>query len=184
MRPLFTIHAGEYLVGARLQELKLNAWIPAKDSGIDLLVTDQENRCTASLQVKYGKDFLPGKPAAWRNSMRCHSWFVLDRAKLDASRAEFWVFVLHGFKADEPDFVVIPKAELQRRMTEIHGTDIAKLQSYFCSTESNRCWETRGLTMSTMLQIASGSYENPVREFTEYLNENGWAGLTKKLNQS
>jgi len=60
MRPLFTIHAGEYLVGLHVQKhLKLNAWIPAKDIGIDLLVTDMENRRTVSLQVKYGKDFLP-----------------------------------------------------------------------------------------------------------------------------
>jgi hypothetical protein len=41
MKPLFTIHAGEYLVGLHVQKsLKLNAWIPAKDTGIDLLVTD------------------------------------------------------------------------------------------------------------------------------------------------
>jgi hypothetical protein len=181
MRPLFTVHAGEYLVGIRLQELGLNAWIPAKDSGIDLLVTDPENRRTTSLQVKYGKDFLPGKPAVWRNSMRCHSWFVLDRAKLDASRADFWVFVLHGFKADKPDFVIIPKAELRRRMVDIHGSDIARLQSYLCSTENKKCWETRGLQNSAMVQIANGTYEDPVREFTEYLNENGWAAITKKL---
>ena len=34
MRPLFTIHAGEYLAGLHVQKtLKLNAWIPAKDRG-------------------------------------------------------------------------------------------------------------------------------------------------------
>jgi len=44
------------LVGLHVQKiLKLNAWIPAKDTGIDLLVTDRDNHHTASLQVKYGR---------------------------------------------------------------------------------------------------------------------------------
>jgi len=46
MRPMFTIHAGEYLVGLHLQQrLGLNVWIPAKDTGIDLLVTGARSRC-------------------------------------------------------------------------------------------------------------------------------------------
>jgi hypothetical protein len=181
MRPIFTIHAGEYLVGLHVEEkLKLNVWIPAKDTGIDLLVTDRENRCTVSVQVKHGKDFVPG---VLRDSLRCLSWFSLNRDKLNASRAEFWVFVLQGFKSNAPDFVVIPKMELQRRMTEIHGSKGKTIQSYFCSTESNRCWEARGLRKNIMLQIAKGTYEEPGRDFTAYLNKNGWAALTKKLNR-
>jgi hypothetical protein len=92
MRPLFTIHAGEYLVGTYVQQrFKLNVWIPSKDTGIDLLVTDSENRRTVSLQVKYRKDFLPGKSANLRNKLRCLSWFTLNRTKLEESKAEFWV---------------------------------------------------------------------------------------------
>lgn len=183
MRPLFTIHAGEYLVGLHIQKhLKLNVWIPAKDTGIDLLVTDPENRCAVSLQVKYGKDFLPEeKIAALREKLRCISWFTMNRTKLNASPAEFWVFVLHGFKSKAPDFIVIPTAELQRRMTEIHGSDSEILQSFLCSTD-NKCWETRGLGSSDMLQIANGTYKDPVRDFTKYLNGNGWTALKKKLN--
>src|SRR5208282_1033977 len=180
MRPLFTIHAGEYLVGLHVQQhLKLNVWIPAKDTGIDLLVTDRENLHTVSLQVKYGKDFLPGKAAALRNSLRCLSWFTLNRAKLNASLAEFWVFVLHGFKSDAPDFVVVPIAKLRRRMKEIHGSDSEKLQSYLCSTEINQCWETRGLADGSddIKQILKGNYKNHVRDFTQYLNANGWAAV-------
>lgn len=83
MQPLFTIHAGEYLVGLCIQQrLKLNVWIPAKDTGIDLLVTDRENRRTVSLQAKYGKDFLPEeKNPELRDKLRCLSWFTLNRAK-------------------------------------------------------------------------------------------------------
>lgn len=181
MRPLFTVHAGEYLVGVHLQEKKLNVWIPAKDTGVDLLVTDRDNCQAVSLQVKYGKDFLYLKPS-WRKAMRCQSWFTLDRVKLEKSPAEFWVFVLPGFESKKPDFVVIPKAELQRRMTEIPSHDGAKLQTYLCSTKSKRCWETRGLKISTMNQIVDGTYEDPIRDFTAYLNENGWAAVTEKLS--
>jgi hypothetical protein len=182
MRPLFTIHAGEYLVGLHVQKsLKLNAWIPAKDIGIDLLVTDSDYRHAVSLQVKYGKDFLPEKKAELRRSLRCVSWFTLNRTKLDKSQAQFWVFVLRGFESDASDFVVIPKAELQRRMTKIHSSDRGTLQSYFCSTKNNRCWETRGLGLNVERQIAEGTYEDPDRDFTEYLNENGWAAVVNKL---
>jgi hypothetical protein len=182
MRPLFTIHAGEYLVGLHVQKsLRLNAWIPAKDVGIDLLVTDRDNLHAISLQVKYGKDFLPEKKAELRRSLRCVSWFTLNRTKLDRSQAQFWVFVLRGFASDASDFVVIPTAELQRRMTKIHSSDRGTLQSYFCSTKHDRCWETRGLGLKVERQIAGGTYENPVRDFTAYLNKNGWAAVAKML---
>src|SRR5690554_1866372 len=45
MQPLFTIHAGEYLVGSHIEQHlrdpngdKVNVWVPSKDTGIDLLV--------------------------------------------------------------------------------------------------------------------------------------------------
>lgn len=177
MRPMFTIHAGEYLVGLYAQQrLGLNVWIPAKDTGIDLLVTDRENRRTVSLQAKYGNDFLPGKSAALRESLRCLSWFTLDRAKLKDSPAEFWVFVLHSFKS-KPDFVVIPQAELHQRMTALHNE--RTLQIYFSSGRTF-CWETRGLK-DDMLQMKEGVRKNPLHDFTQYLNADGWAALTKKL---
>ncbi len=177
MRPMFTIHAGEYLVGLHVQQrLGFNVWIPAKNTGIDLLVTDHENRRTVSLQAKYGKDFLPGKSAALRESLRCLSFFALNRGKLKKSQAEFWVFVLHSFKS-KPDFVVIPKAELWQRMEELHKKGTLKI--YFCSG-SNFCWETRGLR-EDMHQMEEGVREKPARDFTQYLNAEGWAAVKKKL---
>jgi len=134
-----------------------------------------------SLQVKHGKDHLPGKSAKLRHSLRCLSWFALNKAKLEKSQAEFWVFVLHGFDSRDPDFVVIPTTELKRRMTKVHHSGSGALHIYLCSTKNTRCWETRELRTKVMLQIAEGTYENPVLEFTQYLNEKGWAALTKKL---
>ena len=49
---------------------KVNARIPARDTGIDLLVTDSDNLHAVSLQVKYGKDFLPEMKAELRSSLR------------------------------------------------------------------------------------------------------------------
>jgi len=179
MRPMFTIHAGEYLVGLHIQQkLGLNVWIPAKDAGIDLLVTDRENRRTVSVQAKYGKDFLPWESTVLRESLRCISWFTLNRTKLKESQAEFWVFVLHSFKS-KPDFVVIPKAELHQRMTKLHHAD-KTLQIYFCTTGSKCCWEIRGLGHD-LSQIEEGVRNEPLRDFTQYLNANGWAALTRKL---
>jgi len=177
---MFTIHAGEYLVGLYVQKrLRLNAWIPAKDTGIDLLVTDRENRRTISLQAKYGKDFLPEeRNPELREKLRCLSWFTLNRAKLEDSPAEFWVFVLHGFKSKVPDFMVIPTAELRRRMTKLHNDKT--LQVYFCTTGSNLCWEVRGLGHD-MLRIKDGVRNEPLRDFTQYLNKNGWAAVTDRL---
>jgi len=61
MRSLFTTHAGEYLVGSFIEERypKWNVWMPSKDRGIDLLVSDARNTRTVSLQVKFSKDFNP-----------------------------------------------------------------------------------------------------------------------------
>jgi predicted helicase len=60
MRPLFTVHAGEYLVGAHIEWRfkRVNVWVPVRDTGVDLLVSDEWNRQTVSLQVKFSKDFL------------------------------------------------------------------------------------------------------------------------------
>ena len=184
MRPLFTIHAGEYLVGLHIQHRfpDFNVWVPAKDSGIDLLVTDRENRRTVSLQEKYGKDFLPGKSAKVQEKLRCLSWFKLNAVKLDESPAELWVFVLHSFKKDEPDFVVVPKAELRKRMAELHGSGNGEIQSYLCSTESDLCWEVRVPRHDQVLsRIAEGIYDEPNRNFTRYLNNAGWDALKKRL---
>lgn len=182
MKPIFTIHAGEYLVGLHVQKsLKLNVWIPGKDIGVNLLVTDRDNVHAVSLQVKYGKDFRPEMKAEQRDSLRCASWFTLNWKKVDTSQAQFWVFVLHGFKSDEPDFVVIPTSELQLRMKKIHGHDTVTLQSYFSSTTNNQCWETRDIGIDGNRQIAKSTYECPDRDFTDYLNENGWAAVANKL---
>ena len=59
MKPFFTIHAGEYLVGSHIESnfKKINIWVPSKDKGIDLLLTNSDNSKSVSVQVKFSKDF-------------------------------------------------------------------------------------------------------------------------------
>ena len=59
MQPIFTIHAGEYLVGSYIEDKfkKYRVWVPSKDIGIDLLVTNSKNSKAVSLQVKFSKDY-------------------------------------------------------------------------------------------------------------------------------
>ena len=188
MTPLFTIHAGEYLAGLYIErhfKNRLNVWIPSKDSGIDLLVSDRRNRRTASLQVKFGKDFLPEMAAELQGPLRACSWFRINRDKLRESQADFWVFVVSGFKKHSPDFVVVTTAEFQRRLRLIHGFEKKMIHSYLWVTEDERCWEARDLEdrKKDERQISEGVYENPDRDFTKFLNEEGWGALAKKLRR-
>ncbi len=112
MRPLFTIHAGEYLVGALIEKRfkRVNVWIPLRDTGIDLLVSDRRNSRSLSLQVKFSKDFLVTQMGpAFQKELRACGWWTIDREKLRTSPAHHWVFVAPGFASRSVDFVVVPR---------------------------------------------------------------------------
>lgn len=178
MRPLFTIHGGEYLVGDYIERTYKNVrvWIPSSDTGIDLLVTDRRNRKAVSLQVKYSKDFLPGQNMKFKQELRACGWWTINRKKLRSSPADYWVFVLPGFASRSSDFVVVPTRELARRLAAVHpgGNTI---QSYLWVTNAGRCWETRGLRRDDHLRIAYGRYRNQARDFTAFLNN--WAPIAR-----
>jgi hypothetical protein len=42
--------------------------------------------------------------------------------------------------------------------------------SYFTVTAKRRCWETRGLDKASKAAVEAGTYTNPDREFSQYLN--------------
>lgn len=54
MKPLFTIHVGEFVAGDYIERTfrRVNVWVPTKDTGVDLLVSDRKNKKALSLQVK------------------------------------------------------------------------------------------------------------------------------------
>lgn len=149
---MFSVHAGEYLTGSQIEARfrRVNLWLPAKDTGIDLLVSDSSNRKTVSLQVKFSKDFLVAhmqrQAPEFQRTLRACGWWTLNSAKVIRSSADFWVFVLQGFAIKSVDYVVIPPHELSRRLRRIHQGQHKIWQVYLWVTKSERCWETRDLS--------------------------------------
>ena len=182
MKPLFTVHGGEYLVGSHIEGRfkRVNVWIPSRDTGVDLLVSDHKSRRTVSLQVKFSKDFLVThmKPQ-FQKSLRACGWWTINRDKLQASPADFWVFVLLGFDRRSKDYVIVPPKELLRRLKSIHGSQKA-IQTYLWVTLGENCWETRGLKSEDQLRVAEGRYREQTRNFTKWLNN--WSPVERLNN--
>jgi hypothetical protein len=129
MRPLFTVHAGEFLVGQHIESAfgNKNVWVPTKDIGVDLLVTNSENTRSISLQVKFSRDFLPImklQPSILKAMRSCTA-----RERLEQSPAHYWVLVLLGFEERTYDYLIIKPDELLQRLDRIHGL-LARHQVY------------------------------------------------------
>jgi len=184
MKPLFTVHGGEYLVGSYIEQhyTRVNVWVPARDTGVDLLVSDRSSRRAVSLQVKFSKDYLTTTMGAeFQKNLRACGWWTINRTKLRSSPANFWVFVLLGFERRSADFVIIPPKKLLRRLEAIHGHGKNRIiQTYLWVTEDKGCWETRGLGRKEQLQIVNGDYQEGRRDLKKWLNV--WAPVAK-LNQ-
>jgi hypothetical protein len=174
MKPIFTVHAGEYLVGEHVESKfrRLNVWVPTKDTGIDLLVTDKGNKKAVSIQVKFSKDFLTtNKSDVLKEGLKAIGWWSLKRKKIQVSKADYWVFVLYASGQKKFDFIIISPRELLRRLGRIHKRKDEIVQIYFSVTGKGRCWETRGLPISDQQEIAKGKFrKNGQRDFTQYLN--------------
>ena len=182
MKPLFTVHAGEYLVGEHLERTypAWNVWVPSKDTGIDLLVTDAKNRKTVSLQVKFSKDFNPTHGSLLlQNRLLAAGWWTHDPKKIQKSIADFWIFVLPSFVERETSFIILPPAELLMRFRAIHGTGKTRIHSYLRVTKTRRCWEARGLTNADQELVALDRFSNMNRDFTMFLN--AWNQIEKIL---
>ena len=179
MKPLFTIHGGEYLVGSHIELHfnRVNVWIPSRDKGADLLVSDRHNRRSLSLQVKSSKDFLVTHMGPeFQKDLRASGWWKIDRDKLRTSPADFWVLVLLGFARQTTDFVIVPTKEFRRRLQSIHRSP-RTIRSYVWVTEREQCWETRGLVHEAQLQVANGTYRETRRDFSKWLNN--WDPVTR-----
>jgi hypothetical protein len=182
MKPLFTVHAAEYLVGEYIERTysRWSVWVPSKDTGIDLLVTGAANRKAVTLQVKYSKDFNPthGSPLL-QNHLLAAGWWTHDPKKIQNSNADFWIFVLPSFVEKRTSFIILPPAELLRRFRAIHGTGNKRIHSYLRVTRTKRCWETRGLANADQELVALDRFANANRDFTVFLN--AWNQIDKAL---
>jgi hypothetical protein len=181
MKTLFTIHAGEFLVGERIEILfkkSVNVWVPAKDTGIDLLVTDKANKKTLSLQVKFSRDY-PHNHVDFKKPPHASGWLKIKREKLVNSAADYWVLVLLAFDRKATDFVIITPKELLDRLNSIHDSKSEEIQSYLWIS-AERCWETRGLKHEDEVLISRDEYsKNADRDFGRYLNN--WEPIVNLL---
>jgi len=190
MKPVFSIHAGEYLVVSDLEERYkgLQIWLPTRDTGIDLLVTNTAARTRSSmpcvsLQVKFSKDFLGnrgGKDTTGliNSKIKAGGWWKYNNKKIEKSPADLWVLVLYRFSHRDYDFVIIQPSELLARYKQL-GSTSGTIQSYFWVTEDSCCWETRGLRKAEQEAIAEGSFQDDIRDFTPFLNN--WKPMEKMI---
>lgn len=177
MRPIFTVHAGEYLVGSAIEEKfpDLRVWVPSKDDGIDLLVTDRNCKKSVSLQVKFSKDYLgKGVTKEIAAGIRSGGWWSFNREKIANSPADYWILALYQFQDRNFDFVVIKPRDLAKLYSTI-TPDSKTIQSYVWVTSQNQCWETRGLSKKERLQVADGTFKHRYRNLSALLNN--WSAL-------
>jgi hypothetical protein len=167
MKPLFTIHEGEFLVGDHINRQlghKFDVWVPTKDSGVDLLVTRKRLRGKAvGLQVKFSRGFNIREDMA--RHLIATSWFTLDPVKVRKSQADLWVFVILTLKHEE-HFVVIPTRELRKRMPR--GSD-GKWNLYLWVFDDRSCYQVRDLGREETLDILHRGVRDRHRDFSQWL---------------
>lgn len=184
MRPLFTIHAGEFLVGEFIERNfpTLHVWIPSKDTGVDLLVTDTSAQNAVSLQVKLSRDYK--KPEAvdeFQRVLIAAGWHTLNHHKLLTSTADYWVFVLVSLERRiQPQFIVIPPKKLLDRLVAIHGKQ-ERYHFYPWVIQTGVCLHGRGLTKKECAQLASGLLELGDRDLKPFLGN--WSALEHLAQQ-
>ncbi len=182
MKPLFTVHAGEFLAGDFIQRhfKNVNVWIPTKDVGVDLLVSDAKNKHTVSLQVKFSRDFsVTHERKEFRGSFRASGWWSLNKEKIEKSKADYWLFVLVGFAHKTEDYIIIKPEELLAKLETLRGNTTI-FQTYLCVTAHKNCWETRGLGRKELASIINDEYRDDVRDFSQHLDN--W-GPIRALNE-
>lgn len=181
MKPIFTIHAGEYIAGSSIEHFfaknqDYHLWLPTKDKGIDLLISNLKSKKISSIQVKYSKDFsFEGKEV---NNRVSSGWFVLKNSKVNNSIADFWVFVVYDIEAFKHNFIVIPKSKLIKLFTELNRNN-KTIHCYILITQNGKAFETRGLDKNSLNRIKSETYEDDKRDLSIYLNN--WNQLKDAL---
>ena len=173
MKPLFTIHAGEYLFGNEVESRfpNLRIWIPSKDDGIDFLLTDRENKKTLSIQVKYSKDFnwTHGKQNL-KPLTKTAGWYSLNREKIENSMADFWVLVNYDGFRRIADYIFIKPHDLLNKFNSL-GRSGKRIESYVWVTNSVKCYETRNLKKGELNALVSGKSNDEKRDLTAYLEK-------------
>jgi hypothetical protein len=177
MQSIFTIHAGEFLVGDHLTRRagkQFDVWIPAKDSGVDLLLTRREKpRRAIRLQVKFSRSYDRSQFGVERFVGR--GWYTLKPVKIRMSIADFWVFVILDVRL-RAHFITIPVGDLKRRIP--NGSNVWHLYLTIAG-KPTRCMNTRGLPAKEAHSCFDARERYFERDFTKYLDDRGWELLRR-----
>lgn len=178
MKTIFSIHAGEFLTGSHIENRfkGLNVWVPSRDTGIDLLVTNPLASKCVSIQAKFSTDLLPRKTAFLQSHLIALGWWTLFPQKLEKSTADLWVFVLTSFFTNKTQYIVIPPRKLLEMLKAIHGEG-SRWHVYFAVSKKKKCWETSELLKDKMKAIAENTFVDEQRDFSQWLNN--WDPLVK-----
>jgi hypothetical protein len=175
MKPIFTIHEGEFLVGdyiSRKFGRKFDVWVPTKDSGIDLLVTRKGQKGKAiGLQVKFSRSFDIHQELA--RHVNATSWYTLDPKKIRRSQADLWVFAIMTLR-HEQHFVLIPARELRKRIPRGAGKT---WNMYLWVYGNGSCFQVRDLDNEERLDTAHRGVRDKHRDFSQWLEN--WNLLEK-----
>lgn len=168
VKPIFTIHEGEFLVGdhiGRKLGKRYDVWVPTKDDGVDLLVTRKNGKGSpVRLQVKFSRSYRI--PEELREKVQATSWYVLNPAKIRKSRADLWVFVIITLRR-EPHFVVIPTRELRKRIPQKSGK---RWDLYLWVYPGKKCYNTRGVGNVDRIAALKSGIGDTKRDFSEWLD--------------
>ena len=158
--------------------------LPSKDTGGKLLVTDATTRKSVSLDVRFSQDKLQKHcekhHVVLGNQIMAQGWWSLRKRDLENSRADFWVFVVPSVSEQKDCFIIIPPRELLHRLKPIRGHMEDRIDLYLWSTKQGRCWETRDLPRAFDRAIDNGTYSNPPRDFSTFLN--AWHLVAARLS--
>jgi len=173
VRPIFTVHAGEFLVGEQIEKSfpELNVWIPSKDTGVDLLVTNKKDSSkSVALQVKMSRTYkLAHAKNEFDRRLVAAGWLVLSHEKIKKSLADFWVFVIvsHEWKMT-PKYIIIPPSELLTRLVNIHGKS-KNYHFYPWVLDTGIALQGRGLSKKEKQELTTESLKLGERDLSKYL---------------
>jgi len=174
MKPLFTIHAGEYVFGEFIEKNYPAArlWIPAKDTGIDFLVTKEPVKDTVSIQVKMSKDYRPAfAESLFEKNLIAGGWFVFSHSALENSPADIWSIILISHeRKSKPVFINIPPKQLLARLIEIHGVrkNYHIYPWLFDNGHNERCIEGRGMKKKDKEAFANNQFDLGSRDISQF----------------
>jgi hypothetical protein len=171
MKPIFTVHAGEFVFAEAIEKRypNLRIWMPTKDTGVDFLLTDEISKSAASVQVKMSRDYRPAfAKDEFDKKLKAAGWFVFSHSALECSSADVWSLILISHeRKQKPIFLNIPPRILLERLIETHGVR-KSYHLYPWVLDDGHCIEGRGMKRSDKRKYLSGSCFANSRDMSEF----------------